>query len=189
MKKTAALIFFVLGITVCFAGDFSYSGYGNHFSYTEEKMNLLYLSAAGTDKKGKLDFEKIINAAVYDITSNKTSYIFPKDNKEIITLFMFEKEIDNKKNTVLFNHNADSYTKNNINITRKNTSNHLIIKTENLKTGQTTFWLCLKDGSGLKHIYKHSKTDNVRMFINTKELKIVFIKQTGMNLEFQEIDY
>lgn len=192
MRKILCAVTLILaGLTSCFAGYFGY--YDISFIYFDESLNLSYISVAGTGKKGKLDFEKIVNVAVYDIAADKTKYIFPENNAEVITGFIFEKEIDAGKKRVLFNSPDDdiySHLEDNSNVMRKSLSNNIIIKTVNRKTEEISFWLCSRNGSNLTLIYKRDgKTPGFRWFINPQKQKIVFINRTDGNIDIKDFDY
>lgn len=187
MKKLSAIIIFYVFAAACFAYGYgySYSSYKSNrsFIYTEENLQLVYASVCAEDKNGKADFSKILNVTVYDEKTKKTSYIFPKENKETITDFIFEKYINDEKESIVFNKALGFYFDfesviNNKNIPSAIISDNIIIETMNTDTKTVSVWLCCKNGSNLKSIYEYNiKTENVRLFIDPKNKKIIFVKQ------------
>ncbi len=195
MKKSIVIFLLMIAAAGCGTAGGGYSDMD--FIYIDEGSGTSYVSLAAVDKKGTPDTSDIINVSVYT-TDEKLKYIFPTDNKESITDFIFENAVDTQNKQILYNihpgynykYNDRLHIKNNTGILRTDVSGNIIIITENKKNRQIKFWRCDNKGDGLVNIYGYNyETDYVRWYIDSKSRKIVFIKQTGAQNFIQSIPY
>lgn len=192
MKKSIIILLFIAAVTCCGTAGEGYSD--DSFIYIDEGSGTSYISLAALNKKDTPDTSTIINVSVYT-TDEKSKYIFPADNKDSITDFIFENSTDIQNKQILYNIDTDykygsRHIKNNSGILRTDVSDNIIIVTEDKKNKQRKFWRCSKTGNTLVNVYSYNyETDYVRWYIDTKSRKIVFIKQAGTQNLIQSVPY
>ncbi len=192
MKKSIIILLFIAAVTCCGTAGGGYSD--DSFIYIDEGSGTSYISLAALNKKDIPDTSTIINVSVYT-TDEKSKYIFPADNKDSITDFIFENSADIQNKQILYNIDTNykygsRHIKNNSGILRTDVSDNIIIVTEDKKNKQRKFWRCSKTGNTLVNVYSYNyETDYVRWYIDTKSRKIVFIKQAGTQNLIQSVPY
>ncbi len=177
------------------------------FDCFEPNLNLQFFGINDTinytDKKKDFTAFVISNIAVYDITNNKTNYVFNDAEKRHIVGFYFESKYIQEHKTIEFNnaykpsgsyesglyeYNSSLYQhSNNRNITSRPLSNNLIIVTKDLITKSLTFWVCDKFGNNLKKEIEINKDWNWEIDVKNQLIRIS--KQVGLKIEIQNIKY
>ncbi|MFI5203333.1 MAG: hypothetical protein ACHQF2_02465 [Flavobacteriales bacterium] len=197
MKTKLTLLFFLVSPILLADGG---GGYGTHCHVRDMDVtyNLYYHSVDGElavpNKKGKEDVYDITsNISIYDITTGKTSYLFPDTLKERISDFYFESHYDSLNQKMAFNHPESEYYNTmenvvgNVNLKSRKPSDKLFIITYSYVSYQYTLWTAHKTGKELKRVHEFSDDDN--FYFDVKNMAIRFVTQVEKRIEIKDIKY
>lgn len=181
MKKII-LIAFIISCTALYAGDFSKSGSRRIHEY-DYQVNRYYFGVVNPSED-----DETINICVYDSVKDKSVYIFPADNGEVITALIFQVGYSARKREFILNnrYNYDSYEEIS-GIDFKKASSNLLIITRSEREKINKLYMCAKTGENLKVIY--SFDDETKYEMDNVNSKIIFRKQAGRQLVITSFTY
>ncbi len=198
MRKNLLIVFCLVTINLLADG-------GDHpvrleINCFEPNLNIQYVGVKDTihylDKKKTYNAFVTSNIAIYDVVNNKTNYLFKDTLKRQIIGFYFESKYIEEYKTIEFNNSFDPADvnksglyehSNNRNVSSRSLSENLIIISEDVLTGNLTFWICDKYGNDLKKGIEISKDWNWE--IDVKNRSIRFTKQVNHKIEIQNLKY
>ncbi len=207
MKNILLIFLYLITITNTNAdggGDYEYARRLEVNTY-ESNLNLHYLSVTDTiftqiSKTRTNESYYTSNVAVYDITKDKTKYIFSDSSKFKIVGFYFESNYNSTFKTIEFNNekyfeNGESNTNNyafsnNFNVSSRPISNNIIIITQspnNENNDNLTIWICDKYGNNLKKVF--DLKNDWTWEIDVKNQTIRISRQVNSKIEIKNEKY
>jgi len=172
-------------------GEFGISKQRHVKEEHERQFNLFYLSMH-LPKKGRLtsknednlDFSKVVNMAIYDMSSQKTSYLFSEVSKtDIITHFMYEEGYDSNLRKINYNSNSARIL-NNKDIAERKPHDKLVVCQKNEDSGKQKIWSFTKRGENKALITEIDSQTEWRMDVFNQ--KLITFKRTLNAVEFSD---
>ena len=195
MKKYLTLLLLLPCFSLFADGGGDYAR-GSNINVMDNTSNIFYTSVEGEIKfkndKGKDEVRKSVsNIALYHISDQKTTLLFPENLNEEIHEFYFESSYFEAGKMIIFNDSPGEYGSRcligNYDVPQRPVSNKLFVFTYNYDTKLYSLWISDKTGKDLQRVYQCNYKSHY--YFDVKNQIVRFVQQVGSKIEIKDIKY